>query len=306
MRVDVVARVTRLAVALLLVAAGFGCSKSAPRPANVFETPEAAVRSLNEAVEKSDLARVVQIFGAEGQDLVDSSDQETARRNRQVFAAAMKEAWHLEDQGATKVLIVGNEAWPFPVPLVKDGSGWRFDTAAGKEEVLARRIGRNELAVIRVCRTYVAAQRMYASSGHDANPKGVYAASFRSDAGRQNGLYWPTKAGQPRSPLGDLLQDAEQRSSEASGTPFHGYYFRILTGQGPAATGGAKDYVAKGRMTSGFALIAWPAHYDATGVMTFIVNQDGVVYEKDLGPDTEAAVTNVRVYDPDPSWMQAN
>jgi len=304
---DVFARITRLAGALLLVGAGFACSRlAAPAPGNVFDTPESAVRSLNEAVAKGDLARVVQMFGSEGQDLIDSSDQETASRSRQVFVAAMKEAWHLEDQGAAKVLIVGNESWPFPVPLVKDGTGWRFDTAAGKEEVLARRIGRNELAVIRICRTYVAAQRVYAASAHDANPKGIYAASFRSDTGRQNGLYWPTKAGQPRSPLGDLLQEAEQRGSEAAASPFHGYYFRILTGQGPSATGGAKDYLANGRMTTGFALIASPAHYDATGVMTFIVNQDGVVYEKDLGPDTEAAVKNVRVYDPDQSWMHAN
>jgi hypothetical protein len=299
-------RLTRLSGALLLIGAAVACSRTAPPPTNVFETPEGAVRSLNEAVAKSDLARVVQIFGSDGQDLIDSSDEETARRNRQVFVAAMKEAWHLDDQGAAKILVIGNESWPFPVPLVKDGTGWRFDTGAGKEEVLARRIGRNELAVIRVCRTYAAAQRLYAASPHDANPKGVYAASFRSDAGRQNGLYWPTKAGQPRSPLGDLLQEAEQRGAETAGSPFHGYYFRILTAQGVSANGGAKDYVTNGRMTSGFGLLAWPAHYDATGVMSFIVNQDGVVYEKDLGPDTAAAVKSIRLYDPDQSWMRAN
>jgi hypothetical protein len=302
---------TRAAAAALWLGLSLaGCSKSAPATpsANTFDTPEAAVRSLNDAVTKGDLARVVEIFGSEGKDLVDTSDPETARRNREVVAAAMREAWHLEDQGKAKVLIVGHEGWPFPVPLVKDTSGWRFDTAAGKEEVLARRIGRNELAVIRVCRTYVAAQRAYAAFAHDKNPKGVYAVSFRSDEGRQNGLYWPAKPGQPRSPLGALLQEAEQRAASGGDAqaPFHGYYFRILTGQGAAATGGAKDYVVKGRMTGGFALIAWPAFYDSTGVMTFIVNGDGVVYEKDLGPETDAAARKVSAYDPDGSWMPVN
>jgi len=298
-------RLARLSGVLLLAAVA-GCSRATPKEptGNAFATPEAAVQALLDAASKSDVDRVVAIFGPEGQDLIDSSEPDLARRNRQVFVVAMAEAWHLEDQGKAKVLVVGNEAWPFPVPLVQSADGWRFDTAAGKEEVLARRIGRNELAVIRICRTYVAAQRVYASSAHDRNPKGVYAVSFRSDAGQQNGLYWPARAGQPRSPIGDLMPEAEQRASDSGSarTPFHGYYFRILTGQGASATGGAKDYVVNGRMTGGFALLAWPAHYDETGVTTFMVNQDGVVHEKDLGPDTEAAVQNLRAYDPDSSW----
>lgn len=300
-------RFTRTAAAALWLGLSVaGCSKSAPATpsANTFDTPEAAVRSLNDAVTKGDLARIVEIFGPEGKDLVDTSDPGTASRSREVVAAAMKEAWHLEDQGNAKVLIVGHEGWPFPVPLVKDASGWRFDTSAGKEEVLARRIGRNELAVIRVCRTYVAAQHAYAAFAHDKNPKGVYAVSFRSDEGRQNGLYWPPKHGERRSPLGALLEEAEQRGSSGNTpAPFHGYYFRILTGQGAAASGGAKDYVVNGRMTGGFALIAWPAFYDSSGVMTFIVNGDGTVYEKDLGPETDATARSVTVYDPDGSWM---
>jgi len=298
------------AAVLSLGALVAGCSKPSPPPArsDVFDTPEAAVRSLEEAVAKSDLARVVAIFGPEGQELVDTSDPDTARHNREVVAVAMKEGWHLDDQGDAKILVVGNEAWPFPVPLVKDGTGWRFDTAAGKEEVVARRIGRNELAVIRVCRTYVAAQRAYAAFGHDKNPKGVYAVSFRSDEGRQNGLYWPSKRGQLRSPIGALLQEAEERASQGGSTPspFHGYYFRILTGQGASAEGGARDYVVNGRMSGGFALIAWPAYYDASGVMTFVVNQEGIVYQKDLGADTDAAARKVTVYDPDPSWARVN
>ncbi len=303
-------RFTWLCGALLTLTTVAGCSKPAPTEAtgNAFDTPEAAVRALLDAAAKSDVTRVVAIFGPEGKELIDTSEPDLARNNREVFVAAMGEGWHLEDQGKAKVLVLGNEAWPFPVPLVKDGAGWRFDTAAGKEEVLARRIGRNELAVIRICRTYVGAQHMYAANAHDKNPRGVYAATFRSDPGLQNGLYWPARAGQPRSPIGDLMPEAEHRASESgsAGTPFHGYYFRILTGQGASADGGAKEYVVNGRMTGGFALVAWPAHYDETGVTTFVVNQDGVVYEKDLGPDTEATVQNLRVYDPDASWTRAN
>ena len=174
------------------------------------------------------------------------------------------------------------------MPLARDASGWRFDTAAGKKKCCARRIGRNELAVIRICRTYVAAQRLYARDGHDGKPAGLYATTFRSDPGRHNGLYWPALRGQRRSPLGDMMaQAAEEEQAPAPnrqpGSPFHGYYFKILRAQGPAATGGAKDYVVNGEMAGGFALVAWPAHYDTTGVMTFVVNQDGIVREKDLG-----------------------
>ena len=173
-------------------------------------------------------------------------------------------------------------------------AGWSFDAAAGREEVLNRRIGRNELAVIRVLHDYVAAQRAYAATGHDGKPAGRYARRFGSDPGRQNGLYWPARRGEPRSPLGVLVARGSEQGYRRHGegpSPFHGYYFRILEGQGKAAKGGAAEYVVDGEMTGGFALVAWPVHYDASGVMTFIVNQDGVAYEKDLGPETAAAVT---------------
>jgi Protein of unknown function (DUF2950) len=273
-----------------------------------FPTPEDAVRALTAAVKAENLREVVAIFGPEGQTLIDSSDATTARRNRQVFAAAVAERWRLEEQSPSRrVLVIGNEDWPFPVPLVNDAGGWRFDTAGGKEEVIARRIGRNELGAILSCRAYVVAQRLYAERGHDGRPAGVYAASFWSDAGRENGLYWPAKHGQKRSPLGDLLaQAAAERTSAGAQrpqrTPFNGYYFKILTGQGPAAPGGAKDYVVNGAMSGGFALVSWPAQYDATGVMTFTVNQDGTVREKDLGRGTDAAVEAMRLFNPDDSW----
>ena len=298
--------VRRIAVACAIASALVSCSRT--NPGRTFATPEDAVKALVAAAKAGALEDVVAIFGPDAQTLVDSSDPITARRNRQIFTVAAAEKWRLEDQGpTTKTLVIGNEEWPFPIPLVKDGTVWRFDTAAGKEEVLARRIGRNELAVIRICRTYLAAQRLYAERGHDGQPAGIYATAFRSEPGRQNGLYWPPARGQKRSPLGDLVAHAAQEGrpigqDAAQPSPFHGYYFKILTAQGPAAPGGAKDYVVNGAMSGGFALVAWPAQYDVTGVMTFIVNHQGIVREKDLGPDTDAGARKMTRYDPDASW----
>ncbi len=290
------------------VAAALSCTPAAPGP-RTFGTPQDAVRALTEAVKAGKIDELVAIFGPDGQELAASSDPATSRRNREVFTIAAAEGWRLVDQGADrKVLVVGNEGWPFPVPLVREANGWRFDTAAGKEEVIARRVGRNELAVIQVCRTYVAAQQLYARHGHDGRPAGLYATLFGSDPGKQNGLYWPAGRGQKRSPLGDLVAKAaaEGRPMGKDGqpSPFHGYYFKILTGQGAAATGGAKDYVVAGQMSGGFALVAWPAQYDVTGIMTFVVNRDGVVREKDLGEGTDAAARAMTLYDPDSSWAE--
>lgn len=276
--------------------------------ARSFATPQIAVVELAKAVKSSDLAKVMAIFGPDAQALVDTSDVATARRNQQVFTAAVAEHWRLENAGPDrKTLVIGFEEWPFPIPLARDGREWRFDTAAGKEEILARRIGRNELAAIRISRTYVAAQRRYAKYGHDGKPAGIYAAIFRSDPVRQNGLYWEARHGRRRSPLGDLLASASidaipRRVSGERPKPFHGYYFRILTAQGAAAPGGARDYVVNGELTGGFALVAWPSQYDVTGIMTFVVNQDRVVWERDLGPGTDAAARAISTYDPDSTW----
>jgi hypothetical protein len=275
-----------------------------------FATPEDAVRGLIAALEPGNLDELLAIFGPEGQELIASSDAGTARSNREVFTVAAAEGWRLLDQGTDrKALIVGNEGWPFPVPLTKSGNGWRFDSAAGKEEVLARRIGRNELAVIGISRAYVVAQQRYAQEGHDGKPAGLFATTFRSDPGKQNGLYWPAAKGQPRSPFGDLVAQASEDGWQAGTdrkrpTPFHGYYFRILTSQGPAAPGGAKSYFVNGGMSAGFALVAWPAQYDATGIMTFTVNQDGIVHETDLGAKTDATAAAITTYNPDASWRQ--
>jgi hypothetical protein len=272
-----------------------------------FPSPDAAVQALIDTVKAGDLDRLVTLFGPDSKDLVASSDPATGRRNREVFTVAVAERWHLANDGPNrKTLVIGNEDWPFPVPIVKAAGGWRFDTAAGKEEVIDRRIGRNELATIDTCRAYVTAQQRYAQHGHDGKPAGQYAMRFNSDPGKENGLYWSAKKGQPLSPLGDLLAEAaiEGRTSGtgAQPLPLNGYYFKILTAQGGAAPGGARTYLVDGDLSKGFGLVAWPAQYNVTGVMTFIVNQDGTVREKDLGVGTDTSARAINAYNPDSSW----
>ena len=216
--------------------------------------------------------------------------------------AAFAEGWRLEDPGpGRKELVLGNESWPFPVPLVKEPTGWSFDAAAGKEEVLNRRIGRNELAVIRVLHDYVAAQRAYAATGHDGKPAGLYARRFASDPGKQNGLYWPARRGEPRSPLGILVargRGAGLQAPRRRAVPVPRLLLPHPRGPGQGREGRRREYVVNGQMTGGFALVAWPVHYDASGMMTFIVNQDGVAHEKDLGPETPAASSRSRATTP--------
>ena len=277
-----------------------------------FQTADDAARELIRVVKAGNLDELIALFGRDGRDLAAGSDPATGGQNRQVFTAAAAESWQLVDDGTDrKRIIVGNEKWPFPVTIVKDGATWHFDAAAGVEEVIARRIGRNELAVIDVCGAYVAAQVRYAQQGHDGKPAGLYARRFRSEPGKENGLYWPGTRGQKRSPLGELVAQAAPKEGPLAanaGRPssFHGYYFTILTQQGPAAPGKAKNYVVNGDMAGGFALVAWPAQYDVTGVMTFIVGRDGVVYQKDLGPGTEKAAKAMTRYDPDASWQKVS
>ena len=308
MRPSLSARVFACALLAVLALPVMAAGQAATNRA--FAAPEDAVKALADAVKTGNLDALLALFGPEGRELSASSDPATARMNRQVFAVAFREQWRLEDATPTrKTLVVGNEDWPFPVPLVKGADGWRFDTVAGKEEVLARRIGRNELQAIATSRAYVTAQQRYAQQGHDGKPAGVHATKLKSDPGKENGLYWPTARGQKRSPLGDLVAQAAAEGRQLNAdrtqpTPLHGYYFKILTGQGAAAPGGARSYIVKGEMTGGFALVAWPAQYDATGVMTFIVNQDGTVRERDLGPKTDAIARKMTVYNPDASWRQ--
>lgn len=306
----VVGRVGAAVIALLGACALAGAVVLAQTAAQkTFASPEDAVKALAETVKAGNLDALLAIFGPEGKGLIDSSEPAIARENQQIFTVAFREKWHLEDTAPDrKTLVIGNEDWPFPVPIVKAGNAWRFDTAAGKEEVLDRRIGRNELAAIDTVRAYVTAQRRYAEQGHDGKPAGIHAAKFQSDPGKQNGLYWPAARGEKRSPLGDLVAQASSEGRPVGTTagqpsPFHGYYFKILTAQGSAAPGGAKNYLVKGEMSGGFALVAWPAQYDATGIMTFVVNQDGIVREKDLGPETDATARKMTAYNPDSLWQ---
>jgi hypothetical protein len=270
-----------------------------------FATPESAVEALEAAAKNSDTPAMLAIFGDEGRDILASGDPVADRRARDVFVIAMKQRWKLEEPDADhRELVIGNEQWPFPVPLVRQADGWRFDADAGKREVRARRIGRNELTAIGVCNAYVTAQKQYAAKDHDGKPAGRFAKKIPSTPGRQDGLFWATKHGEKRSPLGDLAAQAASEGYSATAPsqgprPLRGYFFRILTGQGPSAPGGAKSYVVDGEMTAGYALIAYPAEYGNSGIMTFIVNQDGVVHDADLGPDTAKVATSITAYDPD-------
>jgi hypothetical protein len=271
-----------LCVALLVPT--IGCSWMPGRPAQrTFASPEDAAKALIDTAKGGKLDELMRLLGPEAQPLVDATDPKRAQLRRQVFVVAAREGWHLVADGADRrTLEVGYESWPFPVPIVREGNVWKFDTAAGVEEVIARRIGRNELAAIRACRTYVLAQQLYAQRGHDGKPAGLYATAIRSDPGKRNGLYWPAARGEKRSPLGDLLADAADEGK----SPFHGYHFKIL----------------KSPQANGFALVAWPSQYDTTGVMTFVVSQDGIVRERDLGPETVKAVAAMTSYNPDDVW----
>ena len=229
------------------------------------------------------------------------------RRARERFVAAYDDQHRLEAGGGKVVLVVGRQDFPFPIPIVPDGPSWRFDTAAGKEEIVNRRIGQNELNTIQVCLAYVDAQREYYARDPDGDALLQYAQKFASSPGKRDGLYWPTNPGEPPSPLGPFVARAQGRGlTKRSANPvaYWGYYYRILTAQGKDAPGGAYDYLAHGKMIGGFALVAYPAQYGVSGVMTFIVNQDGVVYQKNLGPNSAAIARAMKSFNPDSTWQK--
>jgi hypothetical protein len=281
---------------------------SSARSQILFPTAEEAVGAFVQAAKTDDEKRLLAIFGPEAKTILASGDPVHDRRQRQVVVLAFEQGWRLVSKGDdTKELVVGDEAWPFPVPLVKDGARWRFDTDAGAEEIIARRIGRNELSAIETSLTYVQAQKEYAGRGHDGKPAGIYAQRTASEPGKQNGLYWEARRGEKPSPLGMFVAQAAiegyyKSGAPSSPSPFHGYFFRILTAQGDNAPEGAKSYIVSGEMTGGFALIAHPAEYGVSGVKTFIVNHDGIVYEKDLGEETTEAANQLNEYNPDNTW----
>jgi hypothetical protein len=274
---------------------------------DVFATPDAGVTALIAATRADQKAELLKILGPQAEKLVHSGDKVADKNTRARITAAYDKAHKLEtEDDGRQVLVVGEEEWPMPIPLVYVGSGWQFDTAAGMDEILNRRIGRNELNVIEVCRTYVDAQREFAAQHKLGDHGHEYAQRFVSTEGKQDGLYWPTAEGQPESPFGPLIATAtaEGYSDKALGklTPYHGYYYKILKAQGPHAPTGAKDYMVDGHMTRGFALVAFPARYGDSGVMTFIVNRHGIVFEKNLGPATAKIAARITTFDPDDSW----
>lgn len=272
----------------------------------IFRTPEEAASALQQALKAQDKEKLLQIFGGNAEEELSSGDPVSDHNDREVIALAMDQTWRWVPKGAlSKQLIIGDEGWPFPIPLTKRGAGWQFDTEAGKEEVLARRIGQNELSVIDLCRAYPEFQEEYASRPHDGNPAGLYAQKIRSSPGMHDGLFWDAKIDEPQSPLGDLLAQAAAEGytrEKSPAAPFRGYNFRILTAQGGSARGGAENYIMNGKMPGGYALLAYPARYGYSGVMTFIVNREGVVYEKDLGSETSKVAADIKEYNPDKTW----
>jgi Protein of unknown function (DUF2950) len=274
-----------------------------------FSTPEDAVVALVDSNKSGDLNALRALFGADGEKLLDSGDPVIDQRGREVFLVAYSEKAALMTVSPTReILYVGNEEWPFPIPLVKEGQAWRFDTAAGAQEILYRRIGRNELTTIRVCQAYVDAQQEYAAQAHDGKPAGVYAQRIASTPGKHDGLYWKSDDPEQLSPLGEFAAEAAAegyRNVKGQPSAYHGYNFRILTGAGDSAKAGAGSYIVNGEMRGGFALLATPAAYGSSGVMSFMVNKSGVVYEKDLGPDTNAVAAKIDRFNPDSGWRKA-
>jgi len=272
-----------------------------------FASLDDAVNALIGALRAHDEKMLVEILGPGGHALVSSGDSVADRRASETFVAEFDKAHRLEGGGGKVVLYVGKDDFPFPIPLVPDGASWRWDTAAGREEILSRRIGRNELSAIQVCLAYVDAQREYYAEDRNGNGVLQYAQRMLSTPGKRDGLHWDTRPGDKPSPLGALVARARQEGYTRRGKeppPYHGYFYRILPAQGPAAPGGAYDYAVNGQMIGGFGLVAFPARYGVSGIMTFIVNHDGVVYEKDLGPNTARVAGQMQAFNPDQTWRR--
>jgi hypothetical protein len=276
-------------------------------PPQTFATPEAAVDAFAAALKaESAEAALLAIFGDEHKDAIVEPDRAVAAVNRAKIAAALQTLRVLKEPSADRrILVIGDQAWPFPIPLVKTGDVWRFATEQGIEELANRRIGGNERNAIYVLRAYLDAQRAYAATDRDGDGVLQYAQKVMSTAGKQDGLYWPADQvrGEEPSPFGPLIAEATPYvKGHTAGDPYRGYYFRIVTQQGKSAPGGAYDYVINGRMLAGFAMIAYPADYGDSGVMTFVVNHNGTVYERDLGPNTAKLAPGIKAFDPGKGW----
>ena len=295
---------TLAAVAILLTACTPTRSMAQQQAQKIFSSPEDASNALFTAIQSNDEKVMLEILGRDGKQIVSSGDEAEDAESRAKFVQKYQQLHRLvKEPDGTTTLYIGAENWPTPIPLVNKGSSWYFDTDAAKKEILYRRIGRNEMSTIRVSQELVAGQKEYYASQHNE-----YAQKILSDEGQHNGLYWTAADGEPKSPIGPLVAsavaDSDTKTQNGAPTPFRGYFYHILTRQGKNGPGGAKSYVVNGKMTEGFAFVAYPAEYRSSGVMTFVVNQDGAVYEKDLGKKSEARATSMKEYNPDSSWKK--
>jgi DUF2950 family protein len=299
--VRLLSKITLLAGAMLVLALS-----SLAQAQQRFSTPEAAVDALAKAARSGDGKTIVSILGPGSADLVSSGDPVADANRRQEYLAAY-DAGHriVTEAGKGATLIVGPNDWPFPIPMVQRDGQWIFDVPAGREEILARRIGENELSTMKALLAYYDAQNDYADMFKSKSGQAVYAQRVVSSPGKKDGLYWPTSGNEKPSPLGEAVAAATQRGYRAgAGEPFFGYYYKILTRQGPTAPGGAVDYVVKGDMIGGFAAVAYPAEYGNSGVMTFMINHNGDIYEKDLGENTAQAASRISSFNPDHTWRK--
>ena len=293
-------------LAAVLLTACFPIRSMAQQPGQkTFSSPEDASNAFVTAAQNNDEKAMLDILGPDGKQIVSSGDEAEDAEGRANFVRRYQEMHRLvKEPDGTTTLYIGAENWPTPIPLVNKGNSWYFDTAAGKNEILYRRVGRNELSAIRVCQELVAAEKEYYSTQHNE-----YAQKILSDEGQHNGLYWKAGEGEPQSPVGPLVAsafaDEAAKSQGGAPTPYRGYYYRLLTSQGKNGPGGAKSYIVNGKMAEGFAFLAYPAEYRSSGVMAFIVNEDGVVYEKDLGEKTAALAKAMKEYNPTSSWQKA-
>ncbi|MBV8791144.1 MAG: DUF2950 domain-containing protein [Hyphomicrobiales bacterium] len=297
------------AFAPLTLAAALCMASTIARAQQAFKTPDEAASALVAAAKAGDPNGIVTVLGPAGKEIVSSGDEVADIATRERFVAAYDAKHAVMMDGEDKaILIVGKQDFPLPIPIVRKDGMWRFDTVAGREEILDRRIGRDELNAIQVSLAYVDAQNDYAQKDRNGDGINTYAQRIVSRPGKHDGLYWPTSQGEEESPLGELFAQATEEGYRAgeSRTPYQGYYFKILTKQGPAAPGGELDYVVQGKMIGGFALVAYPAEYRNSGVMTFIVNHAGTVFQKDLGPRTSIIAEHMASFNPDPTWQRVS
>jgi hypothetical protein len=300
---------TLLTLLVVLATGTVAVAATGKKAQKTFASPDEAAKSLASAAKNNDSKELLAILGSGAKAIISSGDPVEDQAGRERFTRLYEEKCVIEGADSGKaILTLGAEEYPFPIPLVKKGTTWFFDTRAGKEELLNRRIGRNELQVIEVLRAYVDAQREYAAKDRDGDGSAAFAQKVRSTPGNRDGLYWEAKEGEEESPFGPFAAKAAREGYDQvkSGkpSPYHGYQFRILKAQGKNAEGGAFDYVVNGKMILGFAMLAYPAQYGASGVMTFIVNQNGIVYQKDLGRDTAKSAAAIKLYNPDKSWKK--